>query len=1002
MKKFLMAVLAVIMSVSLFLAWGCADKHNFSDTYSFDDVYHWQQCLDDGCNETKNKGEHSFQLIGTKNTCTVCGYNYDTANTYEVNLQTIGGTVIAGATINLYDSSNALVATAKTNIRGRALFSDLEITSYVAKIDVDTLPKGYYVPIETQEIELTRDNMKATVKLPSALIDEQMPANHKYKVGSVAYDFRTTAVDEEGNEKYVSLSAYLSQYNAVVLNFWYAGCAPCRTEFPYMNEAYNILALQRDKIAVLAVNSGADTSEEVADFVASTGYDFDFANDTDFFDAYNTAFSVKAYPTTVIIDRYGAVAYIDSGSIPSTSAWSNLFNHYIASDYVPDYVGDYNGGSEDGTGSTLTKPDVDMPSSEQIAEVITAVNTNTNKDTFTFLPEDNEYSWPWIIGEKNGFDCIKTSNKDRVSSYSILLIDVQLKKGQQVFFDYFISTEADSDILYIQVDTVLQAKLSGEDSEWHNDQLLYVASRDGKYQISLTYQKDVMNSIADDTVYIKNLRIEEGADINGHFDLLYNATDNYTLDENAVIPEKYTGYINHVAYYYNETDGFYHVALSGDANQKDLANDPILYADLYYSTPWNSNSVWMLAYAEAGLFGASDPDYKEGYAKAIEDYAWIQQNNQSNYAPLTKELQQILADMVIDLGRTDHENDPHGGVDQWLEICRYYIHYGSSETEEVCVALDNTVEALKWRVAKDYGTMTENELLIHVDVYSVHLPRGNYYRFKTTKAGAYIIRSLEEPASDYNEESQDTLGFVCDEKGNILAENDNFIIEAQGTELDANGNLRDTYDNNFYIFVYLEADTTYFVAGCFNDPYAMGEYDVLVEYKGATYTYFTPCATDPAYTYDEDDPNFTPFILPIMGKDRFFIGDDGNYYAQEYDGSQGSPIYIRLIGPTYLNSYTNYTLEQLIESGSVGTTQEEKLYLAHKLVEARTTYEESDTLYGYVVATEKLVSIINKFANGSDTEESGLYSQTSWLLCAYYYRNITPLTLLQAQAKFEK
>ncbi len=1001
MKKILMTALTVALALACaFFAIGCNEQkkngHNYSSTYSFDENTHWKACTDSDCTAKSDEKEHTFQLVGTNNTCSVCGYSYNTANTYEVNLQTMGGTVLPGVTVTLYDANDTAVTSAKTNVRGRVRFNDLNPDDYVAKVDATTLPKGYYVPEDEAEITLTADSMKATVKIPSALIEEDIPDGHKYSVGAVAYDFRTTSVDSDGREKNISLSAYLAQYNAVVLNFWYASCSPCLAEFPFMNEAY--LEYQ-DKIAVIAINSGAETESEVADFVSSTGYDFDFVNDSAIFDTYNSAFSVQAYPTTVVIDRYGAIAHIESGSIPSRSAWENLFSHYIAADYVPDYVYSYNGSGGGNENDTLSKPDVEMPESEAIAQAVTTVNDYTSSDSFTYSAIDDEYSWPWIISEREGETCLKTSNKDRVNSYSVLLIDVELEAGQQIFFDYFVSTEIETDILYIQVDTVLQRTLSGEDSAWHEDELLYVAMHDGKYQISLTYQKSVMNNVAEDTVYIKNLRIEEGASVTGHYDLAYNATTNYTLDENADVPGEYEGYLNHVAYYFNETDGFYHVALSGDASVKS-ASDPILMADLYYSTPWNSNSVWMLAYGGAGLFGENNPDYVEGYFDAIEDYSWLQQNNDTRYVPLNKELHDILVDVVDDLGRKDHTNDPHNGVDQWLEICRYYVHYGTDGANDVCFSLDNTVEALKWRVAKDYGTMTDDTLDVHVDVYSVHLPRGNYYRFKTTKAGAYLIRSLEPIASDYDPDAQDTLGFVCDDKGNILAENDNFIIEVQGEEEDANGNMRKLYDNNFYLYVYLEANKTYYVAGCFNDPYAMGEYDVRIEYLGATYSYFTSCATDPAYTFDENDPNFTPFILPQMGKDRFYIGDDGNYYAQEFDGSQGSLLYIRLIGPTYFNSYVDYTLEQMIESELIGVNQEEKLYMRHLLVEARNAYPEDHELYGYVPASEKLVAIINKMANGSDTEDSNTYSQTSWLLTAYYYRNINELTLQQAQSKY--
>ncbi len=1009
MRKILMVALCAILAISLFVAVGCVDKpiddHHFGATFTYDENTHWRACTDEGCTEVADLADHDYELVGTVKTCSVCGYGYDTANTYEINLETMGKTVVAGVTIALYDANDVKIAEAKTNVRGKVRFSNLTPADYVAKIDAETLPKGFYLSEDLTSISLSASVKETTVKIPSSLIDEDIPSNKRYAVGDVAYNLNTTVVDGDGKVKNISLSAYLSKFNAVVLNFWYQSCQPCMQEFPYMDEAYRDY---NDKIAVIAINSGAENASEVADFVASSGYSFDFVNDVDTFAVYNSAFSVKAYPTTVIIDRYGVIAHIESGSIPNLSVWKNMFSYYTADDYVPDYKSSYDGsaGSPDG-GNNLAKPDVEMAESEAIAAKITKTNDYTTANTFTYSEEDDEYSWPWLLDVKDGVDCLKTSNKNRVNSYSILMIDVELKAGQQVFFDYFSSTELDSDILYVQVDTVLQRTISGVNNAWNNDTLLYTARRDGKYQLSLTYQKDTLNHDGDDTFYIKNLRIEQGANVTEHVDLLYNAVDNYTLDPTVTLPEEYTGYINHVAYYFNANDGFYHVALSGDATVT-AANDPILLADLYYITPWNSLSVWNLAYAGAGLFNPADPDYKEGYFEAVEDYSWLQQNNDSRYVPLTKELQQILVDTVTDLGRTDHSGDPHNGVDQWLEVCRYYVHYGAKEIGDTCFALDNTVEALKWRVAKDYGTMTDDVLNIHVNVYSVHLPRGNYYRFKTTKAGAYRIRSLAALASDYDLDGQDPLGFLSDEKGNLLAENDNFYIEVQGYGEDENGVVQEgqnryaLYDNNFYIYAYLEADTTYHVAGCFNDPYAMGEYDVVVEYIGASHTYFTSCAVDPTYTFDEEDPNFTLFILPRMGKDRFFIADDGNYYAQEYDSSQGSLIYIRLIGPTYFNSYSELTLEQMIEQNAIGSNEAERLYMKHLLIEARTTYDEDHELYGYVPATQQLVSIINKMINGSESEESNLYSQTSWLLTAYYYRNVNEMTLQEALAKYNK
>ncbi len=996
MKKSLTIFLAGLTLICCLAAVGCNDKgeHSFASEWSYDDSYHWKQCTDSGCNEVAEKAEHRYELTGTINRCGVCGHSYDTAGTYEVNITSVGGKELSQVSVTMYDQTGASVGTAKSNVRGKARFK-LNPGEYVAKIDQTTLPKGYYLPEELKEISFTKDKKSFTASLPSTIIDEEMPAGNVYKVGDVAYSFTTTAVTASGTTKPISLAAYLSQYKAVVLNFWYSDCSPCRAEFPYMNEVYSDY---KDKIALIAINNGYDGADGVAKFVRENGYVFDFVNDESMFDYYS-AYDTNSFPTTVVIDRYGVVAVIEKGTMPSTAAWKGLFDYYLADDYMPDYSSGYKPEEDDDNVGDLTKPDIEMPDGNEMAKVATKVNDYTSLNSIKYSAYDDEYSWPWIITEKEGEKCISTSNRQKLASYSILVIDVELKAGQQIFYDYFCSTEQENDLLYIQVDSVLQYTISGVDEQWNKDKLLYVAVEDGRYQITLTYQKDATAHTADDTVYIKNIRIEENKAIEGHYDLLYNATTNYTLDSGVTPPAEYEGYLNAVAYYLNEEDGLYHVALSGNADER-RSDDPILLADLYYSTPWNTNSVWMLAYSQVGLFNPADESFKPGYYQKVEDYTWMQQNSSSRYVPVNEELKEILINVVANIGRTDHSNDPHNGEAQWLEVCRYYVNYGTPQSKEVCFACDNTVLALNWRVAEDWGTVGRSNVAgnlknIHVNVYSVHLPRGNYYKITTTDAGAYLIRSNERIASDYDTKAQDPMGFLCDDQGRILDENDSYVMDVQG--YDEKG--YPLYDNNFYMFVYLEANKTYYIGACFYDTLAIGEYDVTIEYLGEEYSYFTACAYDTTYTYDENDPSFAPYVLPKMGKNRFFIGDDGNYYAQEHDGSKGSLIYIRIVGTTFLNGYTEYTLEQLINAGAFGSTLEEKLYLKDQLVNAITTYPEGHELYGYVPASEKLVNLINVFANGGDGAETNTYASTSWLLAAYYYRNVNITTLNAAKDK---
>ncbi len=75
-NKLLSFILAICMLLPCSLALtACGSKpddpahtHNWSTTYSKDSAYHWLTC--DGCEETKDKGIHTF----VSKTCSVCGY----------------------------------------------------------------------------------------------------------------------------------------------------------------------------------------------------------------------------------------------------------------------------------------------------------------------------------------------------------------------------------------------------------------------------------------------------------------------------------------------------------------------------------------------------------------------------------------------------------------------------------------------------------------------------------------------------------------------------------------------------------------------------------------------------------------------------------------------------------------------------------------------------------------------------------------------------------------
>ena len=237
--------------------------------------------------------------------------------TYTLVLKSEGGMPLEGVGVYFYTDSTLaeLVWFAKTDAEGKASFEDLASDSYVAVLD--SVPDGYkveeYYPItgETTEIIFSADMAEGDL------------GNLRYKLGDVMMNFSVTAPD---GTVYV-LSELLNQKQAVVLNFWYLQCNPCRAEFPYLQEAYEKYS---EKIEVLALNPINDDDEAIAAFKEELGLTFPMAHCDP---AWEQAMQLTAYPTTVIIDRYGNIALIHKGSIDESKVFEDAFAFFTADDY---------------------------------------------------------------------------------------------------------------------------------------------------------------------------------------------------------------------------------------------------------------------------------------------------------------------------------------------------------------------------------------------------------------------------------------------------------------------------------------------------------------------------------------------------------------------------------------------------------------------------------------------------------------------------------------------
>jgi len=101
--------------------------------------------------------------------------------------------------------------------------------------------------------------------------------------------------------------------NAVVINFWYPSCAPCREEMPEFQKAWEELQGEPVRFVGMFVPLGFDTESLAREFVAELGLTFEFATDKQ--QAIAAAYGVELFPATWFIDKGGEVAYTYTGAL---------------------------------------------------------------------------------------------------------------------------------------------------------------------------------------------------------------------------------------------------------------------------------------------------------------------------------------------------------------------------------------------------------------------------------------------------------------------------------------------------------------------------------------------------------------------------------------------------------------------------------------------------------------------------------------------------------------
>jgi len=134
------------------------------------------------------------------------------------------------------------------------------------------------------------------------------------------------SVTDSGDD--VSSADYAGK--VLVLNFWYAGCPPCRVEAPELEQVNQ--AFQGQDVAFLGVNVRDQPAQSLS-FAETLGVTYPSVIDADngnLLLAFAGTVAPNAVPTTLVIDKQGRVAARFLGAIDGPSSLRTIINDTLA------------------------------------------------------------------------------------------------------------------------------------------------------------------------------------------------------------------------------------------------------------------------------------------------------------------------------------------------------------------------------------------------------------------------------------------------------------------------------------------------------------------------------------------------------------------------------------------------------------------------------------------------------------------------------------------------
>jgi peroxiredoxin len=838
-------------------------------------------------------------------------------NTYTISIVSKGGLNLNGVRVRALKGSTQVKS--GISINGKV---DLAMPLDEYTLEFSNLPNGYFIPEGTTYVTSATSN-KYTAIFESKVIETTAPSGFVYRVGDVMHDF--TFSETEGGT--YTLSQLLEEKKAVMLNFWYRGCQPCRAEFPAIETAYQSYKSDLEIVAL----SHDDGMQAIAAYKTEMSLSFMLGRDPN--SSLGKHFGVTAYPTTVIIDRYGVVAHVESGNITDANVWKSLFDNYTSDDYIQT-PGDNNDDNEDDEPVIeRVEPNVTMPSSDTIASAIGWLDGR-------YYPEEtDEYSWPFMNGGETGSTYVYASNVNVNNSYAILYVDLELNEGDVLSYEYNVNTEENGDILYVLINREDVAYHTGNSNGWKS-QRLYVAQQNQSISLAFVYMKDTEVSAENEFAGIRNLNITQINLEDEAIDMLRVCASGTTTSST-----KYDNYTQVIL----GDDGYYHV------KNADGTAGPLLFADLRGITPWaelrwdervytddryNTQyyyslydlSFWYLpAEPNDDSFIYNGNNYNQLMYDSYEMQGWV------GLIPVDESLKNMMNDFAIEFNKREGKGY---NSNTWLEFCYYYEHYGQPHANGLCGESHNPVLGMvfsnAFEVKADVITEANNK-------YPLQINRGVKFKFTPERSGAYAFKTLATG-------SVDPAVYIFDEYRRELA--------SQDCANDYDRFSNPAYGNNAQLYIYLEEGQTVYVSMALFMPGDVGKYDFVIEFLGESAKKLVHMTTgEGLWTTDLATGKYV-----YIAEQAALNEDDGYYHHVTRNGEFGSIAYINFAHPNFFDG-NGHTLLEIIEAGEFDFSKQGGADYTQKLlnyyyesIEGRTPKDE---LYGMVPANQELVTLLN-------------------------------------------